>query len=195
MPNDRTISLPGLADLTFDAVAASREEAEPSVQMREMGRVTYVGEGIARVSGLPTVQAEELVRFENGRLGMALNLDAHEVGVVLLDERGDLDAGAKVRRTGRILDVPVGDALVGRVVDALGRPLDRRGALRTETRRPVERAAPAIMDRAPVDTVVCGAWVCGAGLRPPAAGGQTRKGEPDDGCERTRTAGLAGDRP
>lgn len=152
MQNDRTISLPGLADLTFDALAASREEAEPSVQMREMGRVTYVGEGIARVSGLPTVQAEELVRFENGRLGMALNLDAHEVGVVLLDERGDLDAGAKVRRTGRILDVPVGDALVGRVVDALGRPLDRRGALRAETRRPVERAAPAIMDRAPVDT-------------------------------------------
>ncbi|PEN14871.1 F0F1 ATP synthase subunit alpha [Longibacter salinarum] len=146
------LGLVSLAELAFDVVAQTREVAEPTLEMREMGRVTYVGEGIARVSGLPTVQAEELVRFENGRLGMALNLDAAEVGVVLLDEREDLDAGSKVHRTGRILDVPVGDSLLGRVVDAIGRPIDRRGAIRADMHRPVEREAPAIMDRAPVDT-------------------------------------------
>jgi len=146
------LRLTSVAELAFDAVARTRQAAEPTLDLREMGRVTYVGEGIARVSGLPTVQAEELVRFDNGRLGMAMNLDASEVGVVLLDEREDLDAGMKVHRTGRILDVPVGDAMLGRVVDALGRPVDHHGAIRAEMRRPVEREAPAIMDRAPVDT-------------------------------------------
>ena len=94
------------------------------------------------------MKAEELVRFPGGLLGMAFNVDPTEVGVVLLGEIGELKAGAEARRTGRVLDVPVGEGLLGRVVDALGRPLDDRGPIRTLERRPVEREAPPIMDRA-----------------------------------------------
>jgi len=136
----------------FDLLAETRGDTAPTAEIREMGTVVSIGEGIARVQGLPTVQAEELLQFEGGLRGMALNLDPDGVGVVLLDESRDLDAGSDVHRTGRILDVPTGEALLGRVVDALGRPLDRRGPIPTSERHPVERTAPAIMDRAPVDT-------------------------------------------
>jgi F-type H+-transporting ATPase subunit alpha len=117
---------------------------------REVGRVRTVGNGIALVAGLPGVKSEELIRFPGGLLGMAFNVDPAEVGVILLGETGDLRAGAEARCTGRVLDVPVGEALLGRVVDALGRPLDNRGPIRTLERRPVEREAPRIIDRAPV---------------------------------------------
>ena len=136
----------------FDLLADTRADAEATTEVREIGTVVSVGEGIARVRGLPSVQAEELLEFEGGLRGMALNLDPDSVGVVLLDESSELDAGSDVHRTGRILDVPVGEALLGRVVDALGRPLDNRGPIPLTERRPVERPAPAIMDRAPVDT-------------------------------------------
>ncbi len=117
---------------------------------REVGRVVSVGQGVARVRGLPGVQAEELVDLHGGLLGLAYNLDPGEVGVVLLGPSHDLTAGSFAHRTGRILDVPVGEELAGRVVDALGRPLDERGPIRLPERRPVERPAPPILHRAPV---------------------------------------------
>jgi F-type H+-transporting ATPase subunit alpha len=117
---------------------------------REVGRVVSVGQGVARVRGLPGVRAEELVSLHGGLLGLAYNLDPDEVGVVLLGHGPHLAAGSLAHRTGRILDVPVGEGLVGRVVDALGRPLDDRGPLRLGARRPVERPAPPVLHRAPV---------------------------------------------
>ena len=119
-------------------------------QAQEIGTVTYLGSGIARAAGLPSVQSEELVQFPGNRLGMALNLEPNQVGIVLLDESEDLKAGCEVKRTGRVLDVPVGDGLLGRVVDGTGRPLDNRGLVPAVERRPIERPAPGIMDRAPV---------------------------------------------
>jgi F-type H+-transporting ATPase subunit alpha len=121
---------------------------EPEVQ--EVGTVTYVGPGVIRVTGLSNVKSEELLRFAGGRMGMAFNLDQTEIGVILLAEIEGLAAGSDVQRTGRLMDTPVGEELLGRVVDAQGHPLDNGGQLRTSKRRPIERPAPAIMDRAPV---------------------------------------------
>jgi F-type H+-transporting ATPase subunit alpha len=135
---------------TFQALGKTLEERRPRLKAEEIGRVKSVDQGIAVVSGLPGVRAAELVRFPEDLLGMAFNLDEREVGIVLLDETEGVDAGDAVRRTGRVLDVPVGEGLLGRVVDALGRPLDDRGAIRGVKRLPVEREAPAIMDRAAV---------------------------------------------
>ena len=95
-----------------------------SPSLREYGVVTYVGPGVARVRGLPRVQSEELVRFEGGVLGMTFNLDPEDVGVILLDDAAGVDSGSEVRRTNRVLDTPVGEGLLGRVVDPLGRPLE-----------------------------------------------------------------------
>ncbi|NIM50495.1 MAG: alternate F1F0 ATPase, F1 subunit alpha [Armatimonadetes bacterium] len=115
--------------------------------VQETGTVTYVAKGIARVSGLPTVRSEELISFPGDLPGLAFNLDPNEVGVVLLGESEHIEAGNEVRRTHRLLDVPVGDALLGRVVDALGRPVDGRGPIHTTRRREVEQPAPGIMER------------------------------------------------
>jgi F-type H+-transporting ATPase subunit alpha len=131
----------------LDQVSATHRAG---LRTREVGRVTSVGSGIALVAGLPGVEAEELIRFPGGLLGLAFNVDPTEVGVVLLGEIGELKAGAEARLTGRVLDVPVGEGLLGRVVDPLGRPLDNQGPIRTLERRPVERDAPPIMARAPV---------------------------------------------
>jgi len=117
---------------------------------REVGRVVSVGQGVARVRGLPGVRSEELISLHGGLLGLAYNLDPDEVGVVLLGNSQHLAAGSLAHRTGRILDVPVGDGLVGRVMDALGRPLDDLGPLRSITRLPVERPAPPIVSRAAI---------------------------------------------
>jgi len=115
-----------------------------------VGTVTQVGDGIALLSGLPRVQSEELLQFPGGLMGMAFNLDEDGVGAVLLDTSDDVEAGQEVRRTNRVLDVPVGDKLLGRVLDPLGRILDGGGPLGALERSPIERDAPAIMDRAPV---------------------------------------------
>jgi F-type H+-transporting ATPase subunit alpha len=123
---------------------------QPELKLQEVGEVTFVSQGIARVKGLRDVRSEELVRFPGNRLGLVFNLDMDEVGVILLDESEDLQAGTEVHPTGRVLDVTVGRGLLGRVVDPLGRPLDNKGPLRAAERRPVEREAPGIMDRAPV---------------------------------------------
>jgi len=139
-------------DSVFTALNRALEPRHVAPSIEEIGVVRYVGHGIAQVVGLPHVRAEELVRFPGDRLGMAFNLDPEEVGVILLDESQGIRAGAEVQRTGRILDVPVGDALLGRVIDALGRPLDNGGAISASDWRSVERDAPPIMDRAPVAT-------------------------------------------
>jgi len=135
---------------TLDVLDQVSRIRRPELQIEEYGEVTYVGHGIARVKGLPGVCSEEIVRFPNDLLGTAFNLDPDEVGVVLLDEGPGLSAGAEARRTHRVLDVPVGEGLLGRVVDAVGRPLDNAGAVHAAERAPIEAPAPAIMDRAPV---------------------------------------------
>ena len=116
----------------------------------EVGTVTSVARGVARVAGLPNVQSEELLQLHNGASGLAFNLDRDSVGLVLLEDDGRVSAGDEVRRTGRLLDVPVGDNLLGRVIDPLGRPLDRRGVVPSQERRVCERESPAIPDRLPV---------------------------------------------
>jgi F-type H+-transporting ATPase subunit alpha len=128
--------------------ALEATEARPSV--RETGIVVHVGGGVARVQGLPGLRSEELLSLPRGLSGIAVNLEPGEIGVVLLGASEHLRAGDEVRAAGRLLDAPVGEALLGRVLDATGHPLDDRGPIRTTERRPVEHDAPAIMDRAPV---------------------------------------------
>ncbi|MFP3914072.1 MAG: alternate F1F0 ATPase, F1 subunit alpha [Actinomycetota bacterium] len=125
---------------------------EPRPAVEEIGRVLHVDGGIAEVSGLPDVRSEELVRFPGGRLGMAYDLAPDRLGVILIDEMGDLGAGDRVERTGEVMSAPVGEQILGRVVDPTGRPLDGGGPVLTGRRWPIERPAPAIIDRAPVET-------------------------------------------
>jgi F-type H+-transporting ATPase subunit alpha len=128
--------------------AARSFAAQPALQ--EYGIVTYVSRGVARVRGLPNVKSEELVRFQKGALGMTFNLDPEDVGVILLDDAAGIESGSEVRRTDRVLDTPVGEALLGRVIDPLGRPLDGGGPVHVGDRSAIECAAPAILDRSPV---------------------------------------------
>jgi len=137
-------------DRAFAVLNQARDAFTPQLSPREVGVVTTVSVGIATVSGLPNVGSEELISFPGGLLGIAFNLDETEIGVVLLGDYQQLQAGDEVERTGRVMDVAVGDALLGRVIDPLGNPLDDKGPIATERRLPVERSAPPIMDRAPV---------------------------------------------
>jgi F-type H+-transporting ATPase subunit alpha len=138
-------------DSTFAAVQQALSTFKPELLPHEVGVVKSVSMGIAQISGLPGVGYEELVRFPGGVLGMAFNVDEDEVGVILLGDFQDLHAGDEVERTGRVLDVAVGDGLLGRVVDPLGQPLDNQGPVASSKRLPIERPSPAIMDRAPVN--------------------------------------------
>jgi F-type H+-transporting ATPase subunit alpha len=137
-------------DRAFACLSQACDSYAPQLSPREVGVVTNVSTGIATVSGLPNVGFEELIRFPSGLLGIAFNLDEDEIGVVLLGDYQQLQAGDEVERTGRVMDVAVGDVLLGRVVDPLGNPLDGKGEIGAEKRLPVERPAPPIMDRAPV---------------------------------------------
>jgi F-type H+-transporting ATPase subunit alpha len=148
--NPDSSGLTALLDETLQLLEGVSLARHPEPQLEEYGEVTYVGHGVARASGLPRVQSEEVVRFPNDLLGVAFNLDPEEVGIILLDEGPGLQAGVEVRRTHRVLDVPVGDALLGRVIDPAGRPLDNAGPVHTTGRVPIEAPAPAIVDRAPV---------------------------------------------
>jgi F-type H+-transporting ATPase subunit alpha len=134
----------------FAGLSQGRETFTPQLTPREVGTITNVSTGIARVSGLPGAGFEELIEFPGGVSGIAFNLDEDEIGVVLLGDYWDLHAGDEVKRTGRVVDVAVGDALLGRVIDPLGRPLDGFGPVAASQRLPVERPAAPIMDRAPV---------------------------------------------
>jgi F-type H+-transporting ATPase subunit alpha len=137
-------------DDTFDTMEKVLDEQNPELRQYEIGTVNFVGRDIARVGGLPHIRAEELVRFAGNYMGLVFNIDPTEIGVILLDPSENLQVGSEVHRTKRVLDVPVGDGLLGRVVDPLGRPLDGLGEVNTVMRLPVERPAPAVMDRAPV---------------------------------------------
>lgn len=143
-------NLRGVFDRTFAAFGEAREGLTPQLAPQEVGMITSIATGIAKVSGLPSVGFEELVKFPGDLLGMAFNIDEAEIGVVLLGEYWHLNAGDEVERTGRVMDVVVGDGLLGRIIDPLGRPLDGNGPVAASERRPIERAAPHIMDRAPV---------------------------------------------
>src|SRR3712207_5647259 len=122
----------------------------PEVSREEVGTVTETGDGIARVEGLPSTMTNELLEFEGGTLGLALNLDVREIGVVILGEGSHIEEGTEVRRPGEILSVPVGDGYLGRVVDALGEPIDGKGPIEAEGRRALELQAPSVVMRQPV---------------------------------------------
>jgi F-type H+/Na+-transporting ATPase subunit alpha len=136
----------------FSSVGHRLESYHPRLQFEEIGTITFIGNDIARSKGLPHVKSDELVSFPGDRIGMAFNLDSEEVAIIMLDKSKELKAGQEVRRTDRVMSVPVGEELLGRVVDATGRPLDEGGPIRTEKRWPIERPAPAILDRAAVNT-------------------------------------------
>src|SRR5580704_9373756 len=117
------------------AISRRLEGFNPALESAQVGRIVEVGDGIARVSGLPNAAVNELLEFEGGVLGLALNLDEDSIGAVVLGEMDHLDEGQVVRATGRILSVPVGDALLGRVVNPLGEPLDGKGPIATDITR------------------------------------------------------------
>ena len=134
-----------------DALAKHVASYNPGAAARdEIGTVVEAGDGIARVEGLPSTMTNELLQFENGTLGLALNLDVREIGVVILGEYTGIEEGTTVRRTGEILSVPVGDAFLGRVVDPLGRPIDGKGEIKAEATRALELQAPSVVQRQPV---------------------------------------------
>jgi F-type H+-transporting ATPase subunit alpha len=134
-----------------DALANFVKTYDPGVASRdEIGTVVEAGDGIARVEGLPSTMTNELLKFENGTLALALNLDVREIGVVILGEFTGIEEGTTVRRTGEILSVPVGDGFLGRVVNALGQPIDGRGEINAEATRALELQAPSVVQRQPV---------------------------------------------
>jgi F-type H+/Na+-transporting ATPase subunit alpha len=136
-----------------DIAAALKKHVDsfrPSLTREEVGRVTETGDGIARVEGMPSTMALELLEFPGGLLGMALNLDVREIGCVIFGDAAGIEEGDEVRHTGRVLSVPVGDGFLGRVVDPLGRPQDDRGDVEAETTRALELQAPSVIQRQPV---------------------------------------------
>src|SRR5215211_1773377 len=141
-----SINADQIAEALRKHVGGFRTELEKA----RVGRVLDVGDGIARVSGLPETAVNELLEFEGGTLGLALNLDEDSIGAVVLGEAEDVEEGHTVQETGRILSVPVGDVMLGRVVNALGQPIDGKGPINTETYRRLEIQAPGIVARRPV---------------------------------------------
>ncbi|MQA34868.1 F0F1 ATP synthase subunit alpha [Modestobacter roseus] len=135
------------ADEIRSAIQNYVTEYTPDVSREEVGVVTESGDGIARVEGLPSVMTNELLEFEGGVRGLALNLDTREVGVVILGDFAGIEEGQTVRRTGEVLSVPVGDGYLGRVVDPLGNPIDGAGEIETSTRRALELQAPTVVQR------------------------------------------------
>jgi len=143
-------NLRSIVDSTFALIGQARDAHAHHISTREVGTVTSLSTGIARVSGLSGVCFEEVVKFPGDLYGIAFNVDEDEIGVVLLGDYWQLHAGDEVERRGHVMDVPVGDGLIGRVVNPLGRPLDGKGPVISDKRLPIERPAPPIMDRAPV---------------------------------------------
>jgi len=137
-------------DRTFATIDQAVRGFEAEITPHEIGTIQSVATGVAIVSGLPGVGFEELVEFPGGIFGIAFNVDEDQIGVVLLGDYSNLHSGAQVTRTGRVMDVAVGNGLLGRVIDPLGKPLDDKGPVVTTGRLPIERPAPPIMDRAPV---------------------------------------------
>jgi len=127
------------------------EEFQPDFDYTETGVVTYIGDGIARAQGLDNAMSGELLIFENGTIGMAQNLETNDVGIIILGEFTDIREGSVVRRTGKIMEVPVGSGLIGRVINPLGQPVDGLGEIRTNKTRPIEYPAPGVMQRKSVN--------------------------------------------
>lgn len=135
---------------TFEKFRSERENFAFSITPREIGVVMSVSAGIVNVSGLPNVGFEELLKFPGKLFGIAYNIDEDSIGVILLGEDALLNAGDEVERTGRVMDIPVDDRLIGRVINPLGEMMDGKGAMTFSKRMPIERSAPAIMDRSAV---------------------------------------------
>ncbi|CYW69181.1 F0F1 ATP synthase subunit alpha [Streptococcus suis] len=127
------------------------EGFQPDFDYTETGVVTYIGDGIARAQGLDNAMSGELLVFENGTIGMAQNLETNDVGIIILGQFTDIREGSVVRRTGKIMEVPVGSALIGRVINPLGQPVDGLGEIRTSKTRPIEYPAPGVMQRKSVN--------------------------------------------
>jgi F-type H+/Na+-transporting ATPase subunit alpha len=143
-------NLLGAVDSADQALQEALKEVPVYLRVEQSGTVISIGNGIARVTGLSEVQAEELLEFPGGVLGIAFNLDPDQIGVIMLGRTENISAGDRVRLTGRVVDIPVGEGLLGRVLDAAASPLDNRGPLNYTERRSVERDAPPIMARSPV---------------------------------------------
>jgi F-type H+-transporting ATPase subunit alpha len=142
-----------ISQITAD-LKSQIESFQPELEIRDVGSVIEAGDGIARVHGLADVRAQELVQFANGVRGIAFNLERDSVGVIIMGDYAGIEEGMEVRSTGRIASVPVGDGLVGRVVNALGEPVDGKGPLKFDRYRPIERIAPGVVARKDVDTPV-----------------------------------------
>jgi F-type H+-transporting ATPase subunit alpha len=127
---------------------------QPAIDVSDVGQVIEAGDGIARVNGLTAVHSQELVKFANGVMGIAFNLEKDNVGVIIMGDYSGIEEGMTVRSTGRIASVPVGDAMIGRVVNALGEPVDAKGSIKTTKFRPIERIAAGVVERRDVDTPV-----------------------------------------
>lgn len=147
-----TEKLKTMFDTAFSSIRQAREAFAPGLRPREVGIITSITTGIANVSGLPGVGFEEVLKFPGDIYGIAFNIDEDEIGVVLLGNYWHLQAGDEVERQGHVMEVPVGEGLIGRIINPMGQPLDGKGRLHASTRHPVERPAPSIMDRAPVST-------------------------------------------
>src|SRR3984885_11537095 len=138
------------ADEITELLRQQIENFQQRIQVDEVGTVISLGDGIARVHGLDKVMAGELIEFPHDVAGLAMNLDEDQVGAVLLGDYTEIKEGDTVKRTGKIMSVPVGEALVGRVVNALGQPIDDKGPIQSTQRNPLERLAPGVVARQPV---------------------------------------------
>ncbi|EKZ7091889.1 F0F1 ATP synthase subunit alpha, partial [Listeria monocytogenes] len=127
------------------------ENYHSELKVSDVGTVTYIGDGIARAHGLDNAMAGELLEFSNGVMGMAQNLETNDVGIIILGPYTEIREGDEVRRTGKIMEVPVGEALIGRVVNSLGQPVDGLGPIETTGTRPIEAVAPGVMQRQSVN--------------------------------------------
>lgn len=146
-----------MSDLVSQITADLKQQIEsfqPEMEVRDIGTVDEAGDGIAKVRGLTDVRSQELVQFDNEVLGIAFNLEQEHVGVIVMGEYHGIEEGMLVRTTGRIASVPVGDGVIGRVVNALGQPLDGKGPIKFDDYRPIERIAPGVLSRKDVDTPV-----------------------------------------
>jgi F-type H+-transporting ATPase subunit alpha len=150
MTENQKTGLLEFVEATFKDVEKAVDSHEAGLSVLEYGTISYINQSIAGVKGLPGIDSMELVKMPENKLAIAFNLEEQELSLVMLDQTGTVEAGDQVQRTKRVLDVPVGEGLLGRIVDSLGRPLDGLGAVRTSEVWPIERKAPAIMDREPV---------------------------------------------
>ncbi|MFN2151143.1 MAG: F0F1 ATP synthase subunit alpha [Anaerolineales bacterium] len=146
-----------MSDLIKQITADLQQQIEtfqPALDVQDVGTVVEAGDGIARATGLSDVRSQELVQFENGVMGIAFNLESKSVGIIIMGEYAGIREGMSVRSTGRIASVPVGNGMIGRVVNALGQPVDGKGPIKVEGYRPIERIAPGVVERQDVDTPV-----------------------------------------